>query len=194
MWRLRVRPSQPTPGRPRGSALRTLRSVCREPAGPPERRSLRAASAARGQWTAQSPHENAAVERREARAPIARRPTRLASVCRALAKPGGAKAPAPVGAPLPSQIEGHCSKAGRKRAAATNRHACSIPRMNDAMIQTEMKFSVMAARATQAARRAEPKSREDRPTGGTSPWATARGVGMPYAVHLTGGFGHGSRR
>ena len=43
------------PGRPRGPALRTLRSVRREPAGPPESGSLRAASAARGQCGKRKP-------------------------------------------------------------------------------------------------------------------------------------------
>ena len=80
-----------TLGRPRGPALRALRPVCREPAGPPERGSLRAASAARGQCggfgrLTKTPRWSA-----ERRGSPRRRLRRASQACAGPRKPGGRK-------------------------------------------------------------------------------------------------------
>ena len=87
------------------------------------------------------PHENAAVERREARVSAQETRTRLASVFQAVRIGPGAKARAPVGAPPPSQFARAMQNAGRKRAAAAIGRAPHPTQSGDTMFRTKVTFT-----------------------------------------------------
>ena len=85
-------------------------------------------------------HENAAVERREARVLRAWHPTRLASVCRA-SQARRAKARAPVGAPPPSQFLRGTMRESRALRAAADAGACPSHNQEKPMFQTKVTFA-----------------------------------------------------
>ena len=143
-----------TPGRPRGPALRTLRSVCREPAGPPERVRLRAASAARGQCGGFGPSRKTPRWSAERRGSLRNETRHASQACAGPSQSPAGESPGRLrrSAPL-ATLRGELPRAGRA-ARRGDAPACphSTEHIQETRCRTESRFTDRRRRPSSARR------------------------------------------